>query len=205
MIEDALVVSHYPIPPSQSFGTITDYSMGEDEDNGDLDYVQSLCPMDYPDNDTSESFSEKVDTKDSIESEEDDTIELELEMEEGQLDDVGSEASSLDDELDESFNSEVSSDFGDIFNYEHDVSQDLVRYSTPVDTPIGQDRRIFRAAMNDSVCLAKGDEGPNVSWVESHYNYDSDDGQPYHVEGYFRYPTKREESFSFMLPDTEEE
>lgn len=109
------------------------------------------------------------------------------------------EISLSDDDVEDSFNSEMSSDFGDIFQYEHDVSQDVRRCSTPIETPILQDRRIFRAAMNDSICLIKGEAGPNVSWVESHLEFDSDNEQPYHVEGYYRYPTRHSESFPLSI------
>ena len=82
------------------------------------------------------------------------------------------EDSSADEEREDSFASEMSSDFGDIFQYERDLSYDAFQCSTPVSTPILEDRRIFRAACNDSICLAKGDKGPNAWAVESHYSFD---------------------------------
>jgi hypothetical protein len=86
MVEDALFVSAYPLPPNRCSGTFTDYTWNEDEDNGDNDYVQSLCLVKCPDNDLNEtnrsddmSFSEhpfvgnqrlcEGDIEDNIESE----------------------------------------------------------------------------------------------------------------------------------------
>ena len=62
----------------------------------------------------------------------------------------------------------MSSDFGDIFQYERDLFYDALQCSTPVRTPILDDRRIFHAACNDSICLAKGDKGPHVEPVDAH-------------------------------------
>ncbi len=76
------------------------------------------------------------------------------------------EDSSADEEREDSFASEMSSDFGDIFQYERDLSYDAFQCSTPVSTPI------FRAACNDSICLAKGDKGPNAWAVDSYYSFD---------------------------------
>jgi hypothetical protein len=100
------------------------------------------------------------------------------------------EDSSADEEMEGSFASEMSSDFGDIFQYERDLSYDAFQCSTPVAAPVLDDRRIFHAACNDSICLAKGDKGPNAWVVDSHYSF-SDDGQPYYVEEYITYPTKK--------------
>jgi hypothetical protein len=93
------------------------------------------------------------------------------------------EDSFADEEMEGFFASEMSSDFGDIFQYERDLSSDAFQCSTPVATPVAtpvlDDRRIFRAACNDSICLAKGDKDPNAWVVDSHYSFDSDDGHPY--------------------------
>jgi hypothetical protein len=95
--------------------------------------------------------------------------------------------------------------FGDIFQYERDLSYDAFQCSTPVSTPILDDRRIFRAACNDSICLAKGDKGPNAWAVESHYSFDSDNGQPYYVEEYFTCPTKKPDSYFYDYSSVFEE
>ncbi len=98
------------------------------------------------------------------------------------------EDSSADEEREDSFASKMSSDFGNIFQYERDLSYDAFQCSTPVSTPILDDRRIFRAACNDSICLAKGDKGPNAWAVDS---------QPYYVKEYFTYPTKKPDSYYY--------
>ena len=55
-------------------------------------------------------------------------------------------------EMEDSVDADISSNFGDIFQYEHDVSFDVLHCSTPsAETPILQDQRIFRAAHNDSI------------------------------------------------------
>ena len=115
------------------------------------------------------------------------------------------EDSSADEEREDSVASEMSSDFGDIFQYERDLSYDAFQCSTPVSTPVLDDRRIFRAACNDSICLAKGDKGPNAWAVESHYSFDSDNGQPYYVEEYFTYPTKKLDSYYYDYSSVFEE
>ena len=115
------------------------------------------------------------------------------------------EDSSADVEVENSFASEMSSDFGDIFQYEHDLSYDAFQCSTPVSTPILENRRIFGAACNDSICLAKGDKGPNAWAVDSHYSFDSDNGQPYYVEEYFTYPTKKSDSYYYDYSSVFEE
>ena len=104
--------------------------------------------------------------------------------------DTDSEDPSSDEEMENSFASKMSSDFGDIFQYERDLSYDAHQCSTPVATPFLDERKIFLAARNDSICLAKGDKGPNAWMVDSHYSFDSYNGQPYYVEGCINYPTK---------------
>ncbi len=84
-------------------------------------------------------------------------------------------------EMEDSVDADISSNFGDIFQYEHDVSFDILHCSTPAETSILQDQRIFRAAHNDSIRRVQGDRGLNVSWVESHIEFDSDNNQPYHI------------------------
>ncbi|EFX69797.1 hypothetical protein DAPPUDRAFT_258058 [Daphnia pulex] len=126
--------------------------------------------------------------------EEDTTIELDQE-EDDEDQDAGNSDDSLPEEEDwESIASDDSSDFGDIFHFSYDVSQDVERTSTPVETPILDDRRINRAAMNDR------DAGPNAWWIDSVLEFDSDAEEYYHVEGHFVYPTKRIEPFAEYLP-----
>ena len=98
-------------------------------------------------------------------------------------------------EMEDSVDADISCNFGDIFQYEHDVSFDVLHCSTPAETPILQDLWIFRAALNDSIRRVQGDQGLNVSWVESLIEFDSDNYQPYHIEVCYRYPTKRDAIF----------
>jgi hypothetical protein len=135
--------------------------------------------------------------------EEDNTIELDQE-EDDEDQDAGNSDDSLPEEEDwESIASDDSSDFGDIFYFSYDVSQDVERTSTPVETPILDDRRIYRAAMNDSISRVKGDAGPNAWWIDSVLEFDSDAEEYYHVEGHFVYPTKRIEPFAEYVSESD--
>ncbi|EFX85486.1 hypothetical protein DAPPUDRAFT_237978 [Daphnia pulex] len=135
--------------------------------------------------------------------EEDNTIELDQE-ENDEDQDAGNSDDSLPEEEDwESIASDDSSDFGDIFHFSYDVSQDVGRTSTPVETPILDDRRIYRAAMNDSISRVKGNAGPNAWWIDSVLEFDSDAEEYYHVEGHFVYPTKRIEPFAEYVSDSD--
>lgn len=113
--------------------------------------------------------------------------------------------SSADEEREDSFASEMSSDFGNIVQYERNLSHDAHQCSTPVETPVMNDRSVFRAMLNDSICLAKGDEGPNVSAVGSHYSFDSDNDQPYYVEAYYHYPTRKPDAYYYDYSSVFEE
>ncbi|EFX67451.1 hypothetical protein DAPPUDRAFT_331053 [Daphnia pulex] len=166
MVEDALFVRAYPLPPKRCSGSFTDYPWEEEEDNGDNDYVQSLCLVDCPDSDLNESnrseemsfsehsenrsFSEgdikseyddtvelehpliddqslsEGDIEDNIESEYNDTVELEQEIHDDQPDAVEANASFSEEELEDSLLTDGSSDFGDFFVYEHDISADVL-------------------------------------------------------------------------------
>ncbi len=115
------------------------------------------------------------------------------------------EDSSANEEREDSFASEMSSDFGDIFQYERDLSYDAFQCSTPVSTPFLDERSIFLAARTDSICQGKGDKGPHAWIVESHYSFDSDDGQPYYVEACINYPTKKPDSYYYDYSSVFEE
>ena len=181
MVEDALFVSAYPVPPGHSSGTMSDHLWSEDDDNGENDYVQSICLGDHPHDDTEEDresnetpFSDHLtihdkslseeEIKENIECEDDNTVELELG---DQQDIVEIDASFSEEELEDSLLSDGSSDFGDYFVYEHDISADLMMCSTPASDDW---RGILHAAINDSVCLAKGEKG-EVSYVSSYLQH----------------------------------
>ncbi|EFX73701.1 hypothetical protein DAPPUDRAFT_252642 [Daphnia pulex] len=227
------------LPPSAktlSRNLHRDHPWEEEEDNGDNDYVQSLCLVDCPDSDLNEtnrsedmsfskhpvinnqSFSEgdieseygdtvelehplvdnqslsEGDVEDNIESEYNNTIELEEEMHDDQQDAAEADASFSEEELEDSLLTDGSSDFGDFFVHEHDISADVLMCSTPASD---DGRTILHAAINDSICLAKGEKG-EVSYVSSCYVYGSDDDEAYYQEGYFRYPTRRNDTMELF-------
>jgi hypothetical protein len=133
----------------------------------------------------------------------DTTIELDQEKDDEDQDTVNSDDSLPEEEEWESIASDISSDFGDIFHFSYDVSQDVEHTSTPVETPILDDQRVHRVAMNDSISRVKGDAGPNVDWVDSVVKFDSDADEHYHVEGHFVYPTKRTEPFAEYVSESD--
>ncbi len=175
-----------------------------------------MCLVVCPDSDLNEtnrsedmSFSEHSDNRSfsegDIESEYDDTVELEhpliddQSLSEGDIEDnienaVEADASFSEEELEDSLLTDGSSDFGDFFVYEHDISADVLMCSTPASD---DGRTILHAAINDSICLAKGEKG-EVSYVSSCYVYGSDDDEAYYQEGYFRYPTRRNDTMELF-------
>jgi len=207
MVEDALFVSAYPIPPYRCTEIFLDYPEDENEDNSDNDYVQSLCFGDHPGNDPNETYESddtpfpkrptlndqnlsEGDIEGNGESEYDDTVEFEREIGEDQQDAVEADASLSEEDMEDSLFTDASSDFGEVLVYQHDISADVLMCSTPMSD---DGRGIIHAAINDSVCWAKGEEG-EVSYVSSCYVYGSDDDQAYYREGYFRYPTKKNDT-----------
>jgi hypothetical protein len=193
MVEDALFVCAYPLPPKRCSGTFTDYPWEEEEDNGDNDYVQSLCLVDCPDSYLNEknrsedmsfsehpvidnqSFSEldieseyddtvelehpliddqslsEGDIEDNIESEYNDTVELEQEMHDDQQGAVKADAAFSEEELEDSLLTDDSSDFGDLFVYEHDISADVLMCSNPA----SDDGRTTKMAKTDPEATLK--------------------------------------------------
>jgi hypothetical protein len=107
---------------------------------------------------------------------------------------VEADTSFSEEKLEDSLLTDCSSDFGDFFVYQHDISADVLMCSTPVSD---DGRGVLHAAINDSVCLAKGEKG-EVSYVISCYVYGSDDDQAYYQEGFFRYPTRRNDTMELL-------